>query len=84
MQDAKDELIAEAEAEAEAAREKDQDDIIEARVSMINVLEIMKSEMDELSQKERLRGASRVIKLSNRGRNNEMSLQILPRVGNKM
>ena len=72
MQDAKDELIAEAEAEAEAAREKDQDDIIEARVSMIeNVLETMKSEMDELSQKERLRGASRVIKLSNRGRNNE-------------
>lgn len=67
MQDAKDELIAEAEAEAEAAREKDQDDIIEARVSMIeNVLETMKNEMDELSQSERLRGASRVIKLSNR------------------
>ena len=47
-----------------------------------NVLETMKSEMDELSQKERLRGASRVIKLRTVDATTKMSLQILPRVGN--
>ena len=67
MQDAKDELVKEAEAEAEAAREKNLDDVLSARIDMLEgVLETMHSEVKELAIKERIRGATNVIKLSKR------------------
>eukprot|EP00949_MAST-11_sp_MAST-11-sp1_P000563 g563.t1 len=68
MQEAKEELLAEAEAEAASKKQKTTDDHMIDRVAqMEQVLEAMHNEVGELSTYEKLRGsAGKPIKLSNR------------------